>query len=77
MADMKHLSKPDRGAFLTYLRVAKECSRKDASAVLRVFSELRLADCENQLPCAHKILDFLIRLLSIKERNIKDYLFLF
>ena len=55
--------RPDRGPLLDYVRVAKQCSRRDASAILRVLAELRLADTEVQLPMAQLIVDeFVVRL---------------
>ena len=62
MEALKSMHKPDRGLLLSYLQLAKECSRKDCSCVLRVLSELRLGDTERQLPAAHKILQCIFRL---------------
>ena len=66
LSSLKVPGKPDRGPLLSHLRLVTSASRKDCSAVLRIFCELRLADAEVQLPMAHTILDeWIIRLFSI------------
>ena len=61
MAAVKATYKPDRGPLLTWLATVKEPQRKDCLGVYRWLLSLRLADTVVQLPCAEKVLEWIVR----------------